>query len=93
MVLYCKVPYGDIARWCREQGYTELPPAPYNQNDRPLLIVDNRINVRRHTKHIGKTQDVVEYIRQAKGRNVYFGLRENAIDYIDCVSLAIWSKK
>lgn len=93
MVVFCKVPYGDITRWCREQGYTELPLGLYNQNDRPLLIVDNRINTRCHDVYIDSFRDTTRYIKQAKGRNIYFGLREDAIEYIGVPSLVVWSKK
>ena len=93
MVVYCKVPYGEIARWCETQGYTELPARLYNPNDRPLLIVDNRIDTSCHYKHLRSASETKTYIKQAKGGNIYFGLRANAISYIGSESLVVWSKK
>lgn len=93
MVVYCKCPYGDIIRWCRSKGYTERPRRLYNQNDRPLLVVDNRIEISCHDKCMEDFDDITEYIEQSKGENILFGLRGNAIDYIGDKSLVIWSKK
>lgn len=93
MVVYCIFPYGDIARWCKDQGYTELRTAMYSQNDRPLLIVDNRIKAGCHGEYMCDFYEITRYIKQSKGRNIYFGLRSNAIDCIGDVSLVVWSKK
>lgn len=93
MVVYCKVPYGSIARWCDDQGYTEVPIADYKPSSKPLLIVDNRIDMSCHKESTDKFGKAKEYIEQAKGRNIYFGLRANAIDYIGSESLVVWSKK
>lgn len=93
MVVYCKVPYGEIARWCEEQGYTETPIADYKPYSKPLLIVDNRIDTSYHYKHLRSVSETKTYIKQAKGGNIYFGLRANAIGYIGSESLVVWSKK
>ena len=93
MVVYCKVPYGSIAKWCDSQGYTKLTTDLYNRNDRPLLIVDNRIDIGYHNESTDRLDKTKEYIKQAKGGNIYFGLRVNAIDYIGSESLVVWSKK
>jgi hypothetical protein len=93
MVTYAKVPYGDLNRWCRDRGYTKVPIRLYNPNSRPLLIVDNRINIMRHNETMVNFDTVTKYIKKAQGGDIYFGLRYNAIGYIGDKSLVVWRKK
>lgn len=93
MVVYCKVPYGPIARWCNDQGYTEVSIADYRPSSGPLLIVDKRIKYSCHEEYTSDMDKIKQYIEQAKGRNIYFGLRANTVSYIGDQSLVVWSKK
>lgn len=96
MVIFCKVPYCDIARWYEDQGYVEVPISDYNPSNKPLLIVDNRILIKCHDKVFSDEftiQDYIQEIEDKKGVNVYFGLVRRAVGYIGDISLAIWSKR
>lgn len=93
MVAYAKVPYGDVVRWCRDKGYTKVLIQLYNPKTRPILVVDNRINLMHHNETMVDFDTVTKYIEQAKGGDIYFGLRYNAIDYIGDKSLVVWRKK
>lgn len=96
MVIFCKVPYCDIARWCEDQGYVEVPISNYSPSNKPLLIVDGRILTNCHERVFGDHQTIQDYIEEVedtKGVKVYFGLVKRAVSYIGDVSLAVWSKR
>ena len=92
MVVYCKIPYGTIARWCADQGYIEIPIADYKPSGNPLLIVDSRIQTGCHEKVCNYEREIQDCIKRAKGKKVFFGLVREAVSYIGDQSLAVWSK-